>query len=175
MTSPRPATTERSLIREGLVIGLIGAAVVALFYLGIDLVRGAPLLTPSALGEAFVLRDGTASTDTVNFGAAAVYTAVHLLTFAAFGLLIALLARTGERSSLVRYAIFPVFLAFLIFFWGVLAVADESTRGLFPIGSVLTANLLAAAAMGYYAWRHHPALREAFYRSPLGASDMVRE
>lgn len=169
------AVSERSLIREGLLTGLIGAAVVALFYLGIDLVRGAPMLTPSALGEAFVLRDGNASTEAVNLTAVAVYTVVHVLTFAAFGLLVAWLARTGEQSSLVRYAIFPVMLAFIIFFWGVLAVADESTRGLFPIGSVLTANILAAAAMGYFVWRNHPSLRAAFRESPLGASDLVRE
>jgi hypothetical protein len=175
MVSPAPVRTEQPLIREGLVTGLIGAAVVALFYLGIDLVRGAALLTPSALGEAFVLRDGSATTDTVNITAAAVYTVVHVLAFAAFGLFIALMARMGERSSLARYAIFPIFLAFLVFFWGVLAVADEATRGLFPIGSVLTANLLAAVAMGFYVWRHHPALRDAFQRAPLGATDMVRE
>jgi hypothetical protein len=175
MASPAPVRSEQSLIREGLLTGMIGAAVVALFYLGIDLVRGVPLLTPSALGEAFVLRDATASTDTVNLTAVALYTGVHFLAFAAFGLLVALLARSGERSSLVRYAILPAFLAFLIFFWGVLAVADEATRGLFPIGSVLTANLLASLAMGFYVWRHHPALRDAFQRAPLGATDMVRE
>src|SRR5690606_23932980 len=102
--------------REGIVTGLIGAAVVALFFLGVDLIRGAPGLTPSALGEVFVLRRPSAVTTSVNMNAAALYTVVHILSFAAFGLLVVALARASETSSLVRYAVLPVFLAFIVLF-----------------------------------------------------------
>jgi hypothetical protein len=175
MTATGFITDDRDAIREGLVTGLIGAAVVALFFLGVDLIRGLPLLTPSVLGETFVLRQPDAVTTTVNMTAVALYTAVHVGAFCGFGLVLVALVRGGERSSLTRYAILPVMLAFLIFFWGVLAIADEATRGLFPIGSVLVANILAALAMGWYLWRSHPALRAAFGRTPLGAPDMAQE
>jgi hypothetical protein len=175
MTSTASLADDRSAIREGIVTGLIGAAVVALFFLGVDLIRGMPLLTPSVLGETFVLRRPEAVTTEVNLGAVGLYTMVHLGIFCGFGLLLVALARGGERSSLTRYAILPVMLAFLIFSWGVLAVADESTRGLFPIGIVLIANVLAAVAMCWYLWRHHPGLRAAFGRTPLGAPDLARE
>jgi hypothetical protein len=169
------ASEERTAVREGIVTGMIGAAVVALFFLGVDLIRGVPGLTPSVLGEVFVLRRPSAVTTSVDMTAAALYTAVHVLAFAGFGLLLAALARRSETSSLVRYAVFPVFLAFVIFFQGVLAVADETTRGLFPMWSVLTANLLAAGAMAWYLWRQHPRLRMAYRNAPLGAPSAASE
>ena len=162
-------------MREGIVTGLIGAAIVALFFLGIDLIRGAPLLTPSVLGEVFVLRRPSAVTTSVDLSAAALYTVAHLIAFAAFGLLVVGLAHKSETSSLVRYAVFPVFLAFIVFFQGVLAVADETTRGLFPMWSVLAANLLAAVGMSWYVWRRHPGLRSAFRGVPLGVPEPTGE
>ena len=43
MTVPTySASEERTAVREGIVTGLIGAAVVALFFLGVDLIRGVP-------------------------------------------------------------------------------------------------------------------------------------
>ncbi|HRP07589.1 MAG TPA: hypothetical protein PLL69_03785, partial [Gemmatimonadales bacterium] len=111
---------ERTAIREGLVTGLVGAVVVALFFLGVDLIRGTPGLTPSVLGEVFVLRRPSAVTASVNTSAAGLYTVVHLIAFAVYGLAIAALARRAETSSIARYAFVPLFLAFVIFFWGVL-------------------------------------------------------
>jgi hypothetical protein len=176
MTVPSRSTTqEHAAVREGIVTGLIGAAIVALFFLGIDLIRGAPLLTPSVLGEVFVLRRPSAVTTSVDLSAAALYTVAHLIAFAAFGLLVVGLAHKSETSSLVRYAVFPVFLAFIVFFQGVLAVADEATRGLFPIWSVLAANILAAAGIAWYVWRRHPGLRSAFRGVPLGVPEPTGE
>lgn len=170
MTDARPATAERAAVREGLVTGLIGASVVALFYLGVDLMRGLPLLTPSVLGETFVLRRPDAVTTEVNLAAAALYTVVHLISFLAFGLLVSAVARRGETSSVARYAALPLFLAFEVLFLGVLAIGSAATRGVLPVGSILTANALAAVAMAWHAWRAHPRLREALRATPLGAA-----
>ena len=175
MTSTAAAVDDRSAIREGFITGLIGAAVVALFYLGVDLIRGMPLLTPSVLGETFVLRRPDSVTTQVDMTAVGLYTVVHLLIFSAFGLALVATIRRAETSSLARYAILPIFMAFEVFFIGVLAVASETTRGLFPVGSVLAANALSALAMGWYLWRSHPGLRAAFGRAPLGAPDLASE
>lgn len=175
MTGTGTHVDDRPLIREGIITGLIGAAVVALFYLGVDLIRGLPLLTPSVLGETFVLRQPDAVTTDVNMTAVLLYTAVHVLIFCFFGLALVAIIHRAETSSLARYAILPIFLAFEFFFLGVLAVASETTRGLFPVGSVLTANGLSAVAMGWYLWRSHPGLRAVFGRVPLGAPDLSRE
>ena len=41
----------RSVLREGIVAGLIGAAVVALWFFVYDIARGEPFRTPSLLGS----------------------------------------------------------------------------------------------------------------------------
>src|SRR5207249_9438798 len=46
------AAARRSVLREGVVAGLIGAVVVAVWFLFFDLVRGRPFLTPGLLGGA---------------------------------------------------------------------------------------------------------------------------
>src|SRR6266850_1984492 len=42
---------ERSVVREGIVAGLIGAAVVAIWFFVFDLMRGKPFITPTLLGS----------------------------------------------------------------------------------------------------------------------------
>jgi hypothetical protein len=154
---------------------LIGAAVVALFFLGVDLIHGKPFLTPSILGEVFVLRRPQAVTSSVDVSAVLFYSVAHLLVFVAFGLVLAALTRRSEESSLARYGVIAVFVAFEVFFYGVLLVASETTRGLFPSWAVLGANFLAIIAMASFLWRRHPALRSAFGSTTLGAPDTVRE
>ncbi|MBK7594617.1 MAG: hypothetical protein IPP98_10610 [Gemmatimonadetes bacterium] len=157
--------------REGITTGVIGAVIVAAFYLLLDTVNGTPLLTPSILGEVLVLRNGTPNL-TVPVGMAiAAYTVVHLIAFGLFGLFLARMVHLSERSSVARYGVLQLLVAFLFAFYGVLAVASEVTRGLFPLWGVLAANVAAALAMGAYLWNRHPAFRAAIRRTPLGAGD----
>ena len=86
------------------------------------------------------------------------YTAVHLIAFALFGLCLTKMVHLSERSSVARYGVLQLLVAFLFAFYGVLAVASEVTRGRFPLWGVLVANLLAALAMGAYLWNRHPGL-----------------
>lgn len=172
MSAPHEANRwqESGLLREGVVTGLLGAAVVALFYLVVDIGRGHAFMTPSVLGDAFVLHrpveigipDGTA---------VLVYTVLHVVAFVAFGLVLAVLARAAELSSLARYAVVQVLVAFVVFFYGIVSVGSEIVRGLLPVVGILVANGLAGVVMVLWLWRHHPKLRMAFARTPLGAAD----
>ena len=157
--------------REGITTGLIGATVVAVFYLLLDTIHGTPLLTPSILGEVLVLRATPPDLVTPVTTAVASYTAVHVVAFALFGLFLAKMIHLSERSSVARYGVLQLLVAFLFAFYGVLAVASEVTRGRFPLWGVLAANVGAAIAMGAYLWNRHPAFRAAIRRTPLGASD----
>lgn len=150
---------------------MIGASVVALFFLGVDLMRGTPMLTPSILGEVFVLRRPEAVVSSVDMTAVAAFTVAHLIAFTIFGLLLTALVRRSEVSSLARYGMIAVFVTFVLFFYGLLAIASEATRGMFPAWSVLTANVLSVVAMLTYLWRRSPALRRAAGRAPLGVPD----
>ena len=157
--------------REGVITGLFGAAVVAVFYLGVDVARGHPLMTPTVLGEVFVMRQADLTTTAPDMMAIGLYTIVHIIAFMAFGLFLTALARRAEQSGLVRYAIVQVLVVFELFFYGLLQVGAESARGMFPLWSVLAANTVAAMVMCSYLWRRHPALARAFAGGPLGAAD----
>jgi hypothetical protein len=172
MTAPAAETPSIPSTREGLIAGLLGAAVVALFYFGMDLTRGVPFLTPSVLGEVLVLRRPDAVVTAANTTAIVVYTGVHLLLFLAFGLGLSALLTRAETSSVARYAILQLFIVFELFFFGLLAIVSETTRGLFPLWSILTANTTAAIVMGAWMWRNHPGLQRAMGRTPLGAPEM---
>lgn len=173
MSLPPTGTTPAiPAMREGIVAGFLGAAVVAVFYFGVDLARGIPLLTPSVLGEVLVFHRPEVALTAADGSAVAVYTGVHLLLFVAFGLVLTALATRAETSSVARYAVLQLFIVFELFFFGLLAIASETTRGLFPLWSVLTANTVAALVMGSWIWRHHPRLRRAMGRTPLGAPEM---
>ena len=92
------AAMDAAARREGLLTGLFGASVVALFYFVADIMRGHPLMTPSVLGQEFVLH--TPVTTTPETLAVLLYTAFHLLAFFAFGLFLAALVRGAETSAL---------------------------------------------------------------------------
>jgi len=166
-SSPRP---DAHVLREGILSGLLGAAVVALFYFFVDLSRGQTLMTPSILGDAFILHRPIAL-DAPDTAAVVVYSIFHLVAFTAFGLILAVLARASEVSSLARYAVVQLLVAFVLFFYGVVSIASEVVRGRLPFVGILAANGLAGAAMVIWLWRHHPRLQIAAARTPLGATD----
>ena len=157
-------------ISEGVITGLLGAVVVAVFYFIVDLLRGHPLMTPSVLGQAFILRDPVIL-DHPDMAAVVMYSLFHGLAFIGFGLFFVALVRGAERSDLARIAVIQLLVVFEVMFLGVLWVASEVVRGMFPYISVLSSNTLAAAAMCTYVWRHHPMLRAALRRTPLGAGE----
>jgi hypothetical protein len=159
----------KSTFREGIITGILGACAVALFYLCLDIARGEPLLTPSVLGQAFVLHDPV-TPGVVETSAVIAYTIFHFIAFAAFGVVLASLTRAADQSNLARYAEFQVLIVFLVFFYGVVSVASEVVRGTLPFVGVLVANIIAGALMVGYLWRNHPALGRA-NRTPLGATD----
>lgn len=148
--------------------GLLGALAVAALFLVRDLTLGIPLLTPSVLGQ-IILQGSTAPvTDRALFGPALAYTALHFAVFILFGMLLAGFARAATTQPSLRFALVMIFIFFEFFFTGLSFMFFEATQALFPLALVLFANLLAGAVMAVYLWRHHPALRRAVHRDPLG-------
>jgi hypothetical protein len=163
-------TGDESIPRDGIVTGLLGAGTVALFYLAVDAARGQPLITPSVLGQAFLMHQPVTLT-AADPAAVFVYTVFHIVAFVAFGFILAVLARASEASSLARYAVVQLMVAFVIFFYGVVSIGSELVRGMFSFSSVLAANALAGVVMTAWLWRHHPRLRFLVAQTPLGATD----
>lgn len=164
------AATRISKADEGTVIGVVGGATVAVWFLIVDTIAGKPLRTPSVLGQVILFGSGQPSLTQIDLGAVLLYTAFHFIAFLAIGVLLCVLARQAEHDPLVRYAILIVFVAFEVFAAGGISALSQATRDLFPVWQVLGANTLAAVAMAFTMWRMHPAIGEEIKKTPLGAS-----
>ena len=149
---------ERSVLREGIVAGLIGAAVVAVWFFVFDLARGRPFLTPGVLG-AFVFYGGnTAVGAEPALGPILGYTVLHGLAFIAFGVMAATIMAMSEREPALFIAFIVLFACFEAFFFGVLGAFGQSMHGALVWWAVLVGNLLASVAMLWYLFRAHRAL-----------------
>ena len=158
-----------SVWREGGTAGLLGAVSVALWFLALDLAAGRPLYTPSILGQIVLFGSATPETATIVPDAVALYTLAHLAAFLVFGVLVTKLVHLAVNFPLARFGLLMLFVVFEVAFWGFTWVFFEGTRGLFPQGSILGANTVAAVVMASYLWLRHPALKRALQHEPLGS------
>jgi hypothetical protein len=143
------------IFREGLLVGLTGAAAVALWFLVYDLAAGMPFRTPALLGAALFhgLRDPADLTITP--GLVVEYTVVHCILFALFGWAAAGLFTLADRD---RHVLFAVFMLFLCFEVAALAAAMVLASWLFHAlepWAILGANLIAGVVMLSLLFRHH--------------------
>ena len=152
------ASERRSVLREGIVAGLIGAAVVAVWFFVYDLARGRPFYTPGLLG-AFVFYGADTPTPVAPaLGAILGYTVLHGLAFIAFGVIAASLMAVSEREPALFVGFIILFACFEAFFFAMVQVFGLSKTGELTWWSVLIGNLLASVAMLWYFFRLHRAL-----------------
>ncbi len=161
--------SRQPLFSEAVDAGLLGGSTVAIWFLIRDLLAGRPLLTPSLLGQTFILGEEPPVTTSIDFGAVILYTAAHFLAFVAFGFVVTALVRAACRSAVARFALLVLFVVFELAFYVFVQAAASGIGDYFPLWSVLLANLFAALAMGYYFARLHPELARALKEEPLGA------
>jgi len=154
----RHATLPRSLVgswgavlREGVIAGVLGAAVVAVWFFGIDAVQGEPLRTPTLLGQVFLHQSAPTAAVTL-------YTLVHGLSFVAFGVVGALLMAGAERQPMLIFALVILFTAFEIFFFGLVVIAGRSVLDELAAWTIFVGNVLAAAVMLAWYFKGHRGL-----------------
>jgi hypothetical protein len=148
-----------AVVREGLLAGLLGAAVVAVWFFSYDTLRfGQPLRTPALLGAAVFtgLRDPAQME--IRLEIVLAYTVLHFAAFAAFGLVVAVLLVAAEREPRVLLALLILFWCFELFFLGFVSALDEALVGALLWWNVAVANLLAAVAMLTYFFMGHRSL-----------------
>lgn len=150
-------------LRDGLVVGLIAYASVALFYSVLDfLAARGTLYTVDLLGRALfkALRDPAVLMFPLERDPTAIflYNAFHLLMSLGIGVFVTGLVERAERHPSQA----PLIL-FAILAGGVLTVVGvanltESVRPVLPWWSIVVANALAALLAGLYLLRRHPGL-----------------
>lgn len=148
-----------TVVREGLIAGLIGAVVVAVWFLIVDVTSREFWFTPAALGSAVF--HGARGVGEVEVSALTVagYTFIHIAAFLLVGLLAAALATHAERHGVILLAGVLLFVTFETLFLGLTAIAASWLLAALNGWTILGANLIAAVAMGWYLWRAHPGLR----------------
>jgi len=145
---------------DGLIAGIIGAAIVAIWFLFLDTVSGLPFYAPTVLGAALFLgAEDLASTEgvQVSLKLTLLYTWVHGLGFVVLGEIAAyFLLLTGKNPNLGFFLLLFVILEFG--FVGIAFVFAEPVLHELAWPAVLLGNLLAAAGMACYFRLRHPNL-----------------
>ncbi|MFQ5888829.1 MAG: hypothetical protein ACE5JR_02120 [Gemmatimonadota bacterium] len=177
-TSPEPGVTgvwaqlmAHRTLREGIVAGLLGAFVVAVWFLIVDSVAGRPLFTPAALGSAIF--HGTDAARNVDFAAATIlgYTLIHLAAFLVFGVIVSGLVTQAERTPPILFLLLLMFVVVQTFFIAMVVMLGNWILEQLAWWSVLLGNVIAAFTVGVYMWNVHPGLREKLKDEVLWAEE----
>jgi hypothetical protein len=156
------AVGRERILREGILIGLAGAAAVAIWFFLYDLATATPFRTPALLGAILFegLRDTAALTITP--GLVLKYTAVHGLVFLAFGMVAAGLFALAERDRHVLIGLFMLFCCFEVAAFLAMRVLSSWLFNTLHPWTILGGNLVAALVMLGILFRdHHFSLHEA--------------
>src|ERR671925_171515 len=140
-----------AVIREGVLAGIIGGPVGALWVFALHAIHGEMLRTPKLLGSA-LLRQQTPTAAVLS------YTVVHGVAFVLFGIIGAFLIAGAERQPMLIFALVILFTAFEIFFFGLILIAASWVMDELAGWTVFVGNLLAAAAMLSFYFRRHRGL-----------------
>ncbi len=144
------------IIVDGAVAGLMGAAVVAVWFLIFDSARGHPFETPALLALA-ILHYG-ASPAAVGLTTAQLvieYSVAHLLAFVAVGMIGALLLEAAEREPTMTASLFIFLGAFEVFFVALVMLLGPQVMAVLTWWGIVVGNLMATAAMlAYFLVRH---------------------
>jgi len=144
-----------SVVREGVVGGIIGGATVAVWFVLYDTATDRPLYTPALLGAAMLkgLRDPA----TLHISTAVVlgYTVLHAAAFVLFGILAAVLLALAEREPMLLLGVFVLFTCFEVFFFSLVMLVDQALLASLGWWTIFVANIIAAIAMlAYFLPRH---------------------
>src|SRR6266545_604950 len=148
-------------VREGVIAGIIGAAIVAVWFLIYDAARGRPFRTPALLGAATF--QGVQNPADVPTTAHLVvqYTVLHGVVFAMIGVLIAYLIVSAQRQPSRLLLMFIVPMCFEIFFLAIVTWLARPVLNELAWWAILLGNALATVGMLIYFFVGHRALGRA--------------
>jgi hypothetical protein len=172
----------RRLLLEGVIGGLLGATLVAVWFLVYDAARGAPFRTPTLLGSAAFEGVQYPQATPFSTGLVVQYTVLHGVVFALFGILIASLIVSAQYQPSRLLVLVITLLCFEVFFLAVLVWLARPVLDDVAWWAILLANVLAAGGMLAYFFVGHRAVgrallghrsrvaREGFVAGVLGAA-----
>jgi hypothetical protein len=160
-----------SLLREGLLTGVIGGAVLAVWYLIFDVAAGQPYQTAAALGQ-FLFR-GHFTPVEGGFGSRVTVasTVFYIVFFALIGLGLVQLAHLASRNRAMRMGVWLGLVLSFCFYTIVTVVVASATGQALPLWRAVAGSMLSTVAMAAFLLRIHPHLTSG--SEPLGAEGLA--
>ena len=109
-----------TIVRDGVVAGVLGATAVAVWFLGVDLVYAHAFATPEALGRGLLRWFGPPGMEGPSAFVVG-YTIFHYAAFIGAGLLVSVIVHWAQTSPTVLAGAMMLFVAFEIGFYGLSA------------------------------------------------------
>jgi hypothetical protein len=144
------------VVLDGLFTGMIGALIVALWFLVLDALAGRPLYTPALLGTLLLHGGEAARQVTIAPLEIAAYTAFHFVAFLIVGLLFSWMMSLFDRFPIMFFVLLVLFLCLQVGFFVLNVALRAELLGTLRPWTVVVGNVLAAAGMAFYQWRRHP-------------------
>ena len=149
------------MLTHGLVAGVIGYAVVVVFYATWNVAQGrSPFFTAALLGGAAFYGLEEPGAVVVWAGPVLAFNGLHLVVFLGIGMIAAWLATVSEHGANVWYVGLSLLTYGLIHVLGMVLWVAEPLRGELPTWSALLATVLALGAMALYLLKVHPRLQQ---------------
>jgi len=143
-------TSRLRYLREGIIAGLIGAALVAVWFLVYDAASGRPFRTPAVLGAATFQGVSDPAAVTVTAGMVVQYTVLHGVVFAMIGILLAFLIASAQGRPTRLITLIIALLCFEVALLAVLTWLARPVLNELAWWAILVANVLAAGGMLVY-------------------------
>jgi hypothetical protein len=149
------AERQHNFLREGIIAGVIGATVIAIWFLLVDGVSGHPFYTPQVLGQGLANILGKTMMDSPATQVIG-YTVFHYAVFALVGIVLTVIIHQAARTPAILAGLLIVVVAFELGFYMLTALFAEGPLGKLAWYQIFIANLLAAVMMFWYLWKTHP-------------------
>jgi hypothetical protein len=151
--APPRSGVAATILEDGVLAGLIGAVVVAVWFLILDTIHGTPFYTPSLLGQATFLGGEFVAVDPIMVFA---YTGMHGMLFLLAGVTLAWMVLQFERNPQFGMVLLLLFLLFESILFGLEVTIVPQLVGALGAWAVLVANLTSAVAMFWFLLRRRP-------------------
>ncbi|MDP3936836.1 MAG: hypothetical protein Q8R92_01725 [Deltaproteobacteria bacterium] len=144
------------IIEHGVVAGMIGAAVVAIWFLLFDVLLREAFYTPSLIGSVIFQDLDVHLVTGVNTSMVFAYSGLHGAAFLIAGTVLAWMFSLVERNPQFGLVLVLLFLLFQSVIFGFEAAIVPNLVGALGAWAVAMANLLSAVAMFWFLLRRRP-------------------
>ena len=144
------------IVEHGVLAGMIGASVVAVWFLLFDALLREPFYTPSLIGSALFLGLNVDQIVGVNTTMVFAYTGLHGALFLIAGTVIAWMFSLIERNPQFGLVLLLLFLLFESVLFGIEITIVPNLVGALGAWAVTLANVLSAITMFWFLLRRRP-------------------